>query len=78
MTAKEYYEAHETVATCSCLNGLAIKGIEFGIDDYVYCESGLLSGRKKYHRLKVLYTPDDMAYIRLWGRRVYMADCLKN
>lgn len=40
MTAKQYCQTHESTAYYSGLHGLEIKGIEYGINDYVYCVSG--------------------------------------
>lgn len=53
MNKKEYCMTHESVAYYSGLNGLEIKGIEYGIDDYIYCVSGAWGGGKGYHRCKV-------------------------
>lgn len=40
MNKRQYCESRESIAYYSGLNGLEIKGIEYGIDDYVYCVSG--------------------------------------
>ena len=40
MNKREYCESRESIAYYSGLNGIEIKGIEHGIDDYVYCVSG--------------------------------------
>lgn len=37
MNKREYCESRESIAYYSGLNGLEIKGIEYGINDYVYC-----------------------------------------
>ena len=37
MNKREYCESRESIAYYSGLNGLEIKGIEYGIDDYIYC-----------------------------------------
>ena len=42
MNKREYCESRESVAYYSGLNGLEIKGIEYGINDFVYCVSGCL------------------------------------
>ena len=47
MNKREYCESRESVAYYSGLNGLEIKGIENGIDDYVYCVSGAWGGVKR-------------------------------
>ena len=56
MNKREYCESWESIAYYSGLNGLEIKGIEYGIDDYVYCVSGAWGGGKAFHRCKIQYT----------------------
>ena len=46
MKKREYCESRESVAYYSGLNGLEIKGIEYGIDDFIYCVSGCWYGGK--------------------------------
>ena len=64
MTAKEYCTSHDAIAYYSGLSGLEIHGIEYGVDDYVYCASGAWVGKYSYHRVKVLYSAKGDAYIR--------------
>lgn len=45
MNKREYCESRESIAYYSGLNGLEIKGIEYGINDYIYCVSGAWGGR---------------------------------
>ena len=40
MNKRQYCESRESIAYYSGLNGLEIKGIEYSIDDYIYCVSG--------------------------------------
>ena len=56
MNKREYCESRESIAYYSGLNGLEIKGIEYGIDDYIYCVSGAWGGGKAFHRCKIQYT----------------------
>ena len=56
MNKRQYCESRESIAYYSGLNGLEIKGIEYGIDDYIYCVSGVWSGGKAFHRCKIQYT----------------------
>lgn len=42
MTKKEYCNTHPATAYYSGFNGLEIHGIEYGINDYLYCVSGEL------------------------------------
>lgn len=66
----------ETIAYYSGFNGLEIKGIEHGIDDYVLCVSGALNGKPKTHRLKVYYTSEN-AFIRLHGYKIQLDECIR-
>lgn len=57
MNKREYCEIRESVAYYSGLNGLEIKGIEYGINDFVYCVSGCWYGGKaarRFHRQAVI------------------------
>lgn len=47
MNKREYCESRKSVAYYSGLNGLEIKGIEYGINDFVYCVSGCWYGGKR-------------------------------
>ena len=53
MNKRQYCESRESIAYYSGLNGLEIKGIEYGIDDFVYCVSGAWGGGKAFHRCKI-------------------------
>ena len=58
MNKREYCESRESIAYYSGLNGLEIKGIEYGINDYVYCVSGAWGrwyggGGKAFHRCRI-------------------------
>ena len=46
MNKRQYCESRESIAYYSGLNGLEIKGIEYGINDLVYCVSGCWYGGK--------------------------------
>lgn len=76
MNKKEYCMTHESVAYYSGLNGLEIKGIEYGIDDYIYCVSGAWGGGKGYRRCKVQYTRSGGAFFRVHGYRVPLDECI--
>lgn len=77
MNKREYCESRESIAYYSGLNGLKIKGIEYGINDYVYCVSGAWGGGKAFHRCKVQYTRKGAAYIRVHGYRVPLNECIR-
>lgn len=79
MNKREYCESRESIAYYSGLNGLEIKGIEYGIDDYIYCVSGAWYGgkaAKQYHRVKVQYTRKGTAFFRVYGHRVPLDECI--
>ena len=77
MTAKEYCTSHDAIAYYSALSGLEIHGIEYGVDDYVYCASGAWVGKYSYHRVKVLYSAKGDAYIRIHGYRIPLSDFIR-
>lgn len=71
MNKREYCESRESVAYYSGLNGLEIKGIEYGINDFVYCVSGCWYGGKaarRFHRCKIYYPVNgkDSAFFRVY------------
>ena len=67
----------KSVAYYSGLNGLEIKEIEYGIDDYVLCVSGAWGGGKQAHRVKINYTTRGDAYIRIHGYRIPLNECIR-
>lgn len=67
MNKREYCESRESIAYYSGLNGLEIKGIEYGIDDFIYCVSGALGGGKAFHRCKIQYTRKGAAFSGCMG-----------
>lgn len=80
MNKREYCESRESVAYYSGLNGLEIKGIEHGINDFVYCVSGCWYGGKaarKYHRLKIQYDRRGEAFVRLDGYKIPLNECIR-
>lgn len=80
MNKKEYCMNHESIAYYSGLNGLEIKGFEYGIDDFIYCVSGAWYGGEKareYHRVKIQYTRNGNAYFRIYGHRIPLNECIR-
>ena len=47
----------KSTAYYSGFNGLEIKGIECGIDEYLLCVTGGWSSQPTAHRLKIYYPP---------------------
>lgn len=70
-------DAKKTIAYASMLNGVEIKDIEHGIEDYVICISNAWYDRKdmKSHRVKIYY--GDRPYFIIRGTRVYLDECLR-
>ena len=77
MTKREYCETHPATAYYSGFAGLEVHGIEYGVEDYLYCTSGAWSGRKSYHRLKIKYTRSGSAFVELHGYRVPLNECIR-
>lgn len=62
MTAREYCKSHPVTAYDSSYGrcgGFQIHGdVQYGIDDYIYAQSGVLCDDEKYfhyHHLKIIY-----------------------
>ena len=70
---------NKSIAYYSCLNGLEIKKIEYGIEDYVYCVSGTWGSPKNYgyHKLKVYYDKNGNNYIKLHGYKIPLNECIR-
>ena len=80
MTKKEYCLSHDSVAYYSGLNGLEIKGIEYGITDFVYCVSGCWYGGKaarRFHRCKIYYPITGSAFFRVHGYKIPLDECIR-
>lgn len=73
MTKREFCETHNTIAYYSGLGGLEVKGFEYGIEDYMFCVSGALSGKKTLHKLKV-YSGE---YVKLYGYKIRLDECYR-
>lgn len=82
MNKREYCESRESIAYYSGLNGLEIKGIEYGIDDFVYCVSSCWYGGKaaqRFHRCKIYYPANgkDSAFFRVHGYKIPLDECIR-
>jgi hypothetical protein len=78
MTKKGYCENKKSIAYYSGLNGLEIKGIEYDIDDFIYCVSNCWHGGKKaekYHKCKIYYTNDN-AYFFVNKCKILLSNCI--
>ena len=77
MTKREYCMRNPAIAYYSGLNGLEIHGIEYGIEDYIYCVSGTWGGGKAFHRVKVQYTRKGSAFFMVRGYRIPLDECIR-
>lgn len=82
MNKREYCESRESIAYYSGLNGLEIKDIEYGIDDFVYCVSGCWYGGKaarRFHRCKIYYPANGKAsaFFRVDGYKIPLDECIR-
>lgn len=82
MNKREYCESRESIAYYSGLNGLEIKGIECGVNDFVYCVSGCWYGGKaarRFHRCKIYYPANDKdsAFLGLTGTKSRLMNVLE-
>lgn len=87
---KEYCESRESIAYYSGMGGLEIKGIEYGINDYVYCVTGCWDGSwtneknaKRFHRCKICYPANgkDSAFFKVYreghGYKIPLDECVR-
>ena len=80
MTKKEYCMSRDSVAYYSGLNGLEIKGIEYGVNDFVYCVSGCWYGGKaarRFHRCKIYYPITESAFFKVDGYKIPFDECIR-
>lgn len=77
MNKREYCETRESIAYYSGLNGLEIKGIEYGVNDFVYCVSGARGGGKAFHRCKIYYPITGSAFFRVDGYKIPLDECIR-
>ena len=81
MNKREYCENRESVAYYSGLGGVEIKGVEYVIDDFIYCVSGCYGGTstRRFHRCKIYYPANgkDSAFFRVHGYKIPFDECFK-
>lgn len=86
MNKRQYCESRESIAYYSGLGGLEIKGIEYGVNDFVYCVSGCWGGdwcngknAKRFHRCKIYYPVNgkDSAFFRVHGYKIPFDECIR-
>lgn len=74
---KAFFENKAPIAYISALGGVEIFGIEYGINDHVYCISGAWSSAKSYHRVKINYSNSGNSYITLNGYRLNLNEAIR-
>ena len=77
MTKKEVCNNNKSFAYYSGFNGLELKKIEYGIDDYIYCVSNAWGGKKAYHKLKVYTDTHGNEYLKLHGYKIPLDECIR-
>ena len=71
---KAKYQDKKAVAVYSMgLVGYEVLDIVYGIDDYIITR---YSHDRSLHKTKIYYN-NDRTYTKLYGRRVYMDECLR-
>jgi hypothetical protein len=69
--------AMKSVAYYSGWGGIEIKGIEYGIEDYVLCISNAWYGKPNTHRVKIYYDKNDVPYFKIHGHKIPMDECIR-
>ena len=77
MNKKAYCNNSPAIAYYSGCGGIEIHGIEYGIDDYIYCASGAWSGHKSYHKVKIYSDSKENSYFMLHGYKIPLRDCIR-
>ena len=74
---RNFCTTHNTIAYYSGLGGVEIKGICYGINDYIYAVANAWHGRKSYHKVKVNYDFNTDAFIRIRGYKIPLNECIR-
>lgn len=77
LTKKEICERSETIAYYSGYCGVEVKQITYGIEDYMYCESGVWGGGKSYHKLKIQTDIKGNMFVKLHGYRLFLDEFIR-
>ena len=77
MNKKEYCLNHDTVGVIifSMCNEIAVKGIEYGIDDYVIYQHQH-GNNVTFHKSKINYTSSGYAYFNFSGHRIHLDEIM--
>ena len=74
---KLFYLDQKTVAYYSGWNGIEIKGIEYGINDYIIYITNAFTSNKKVHKTRVYYSSGENDYFIADGKRIKLNECLR-
>ena len=80
MTKREYCESRESIAYYSGLNGLEIKGIEYGPEDRIFCVPGAWYGGKaarRFHCVKIRHDRHGEPFFKIHGYKIPLAECFR-
>lgn len=58
--------------------GVEIKRIDYGIDDYVIYTTRHGNDKPRIHKVKIRYDRDSQAYIFVDDWKIYLNECLRN
>lgn len=78
---KQYYLNCRTLGYWSADDGIEVKKIEYGIEDYMIVVSGSFTGNRRVHKVKINSAEDRFgyrAYIKINGKRYYTDECIRN
>ena len=77
MTKKEILNARTIAYYSRGYDGLEIKDILYGLDDYVAFTNGALMGKERAHICKIYYTASGGAYFKYNGVRIPLNECIR-
>ena len=77
LSKKLEYFNKPSIAYYSGLNGLEVKHIEYGVDDYYIVKAGAWSDKKTMHRLKIQYNKNGYPFIKLNGHTIPLDKFIK-
>lgn len=65
------------IAYWTDFGGIEVKGIEYGIEDYLTCVSLANTETPRVHYLKIKTTQGGRPYVIIYGHNLYLDQCLK-
>ena len=74
---KDYCLSHDSIAYASCLGGVEIKGILYGIHNCIYAVSNAWFGTRSYHCVRLHDTASGRQFFQIHGQRIYLDECIR-